>query len=336
MFNNATAVTFWRTAMTLLMMFFAVGSFSKTREYVGSQESFEAKYDEKILHKNVYLTGERNLVVLNSLGRSNMVPLAYNNIVKHFPGWDCIVMVYADDAQLSDSSLEIFNANNRCTVQRMVGLKWGEFLRMIPPPLTRQYANLAIVLDDVFAPFIGPHAVKVPKLLDNMKKYNLGVISPAIIGSAWSSMKARETGCLYKADLVEIFFTIYSREAWNCMQGFNLHTNKGGWCCDLCFEKYCGVEFSQAVDHSMQAYHMKRKKSKLAIKAPPLDSDYYMQAASTSENITLSELVTGTKGITTGLVAKNVFYKNPGNKDMCAVLDCPTKGRNRLEILECK
>jgi hypothetical protein len=47
---------------------------------------------------------------------------------------------------------------------------------------------ITIVLDDNFIPDRGPHAVNADVMIDNMKSYEIQVISPAVVGDSHNSI----------------------------------------------------------------------------------------------------------------------------------------------------
>ena len=64
------------------------------------------------------------------------------------------------------------------------------------------YDHVALVLDDMFIPDQGLHAVDVDKMIENMAKYDIQVMSPGIVRGTWKSINnAEKEGSTYHAVL---------------------------------------------------------------------------------------------------------------------------------------
>lgn len=173
--------------------------------------------------------GPRNLVVFNSVGRSSTLHHVAHSLATHFSDraeWQCVAMVWSGHAALK-MALRATSSHRAaplaCVLQVSTGARWGEFLHSLTSAVVAPFEHVAVLLDDLFAPGSGPFAISVPRLLEAMHTHQLGAISPAIIGAHAKPM-LRLTGgtrgaraCLRHVDGIEIFFAIYTREAWSCM-----------------------------------------------------------------------------------------------------------------------
>lgn len=175
-------------------------------------------------------------------------------------------MVYVDEMAQPRSGIEHSLLGTGCTVQRWPEGKWGQYMQMLPPVLLEGYTHVAVVLDDVFIP---PQPFSVPDLLWMMGTYDLGVLSPVIIGghhkSSWTGIEnrtqlrgKRRRKCLFLVQGVEIYATIFTVAAWSCMYSMLDYANPGGCGIDYCMYKRCPA-VRIGVDRRMVAYHLHEK-----------------------------------------------------------------------------
>lgn len=215
----------------------------------------------------------RNLVVVNSVGRSASAHLVARNLQAHFSGgsWQCVAMVWANIALFKQVLHPI-----RCKLYVSPRARWGQFLALLTPALVRPYEHIAILLDDVFVPSSGPYSVSVEHLLRSVRKHSLGGISPAVFGAHPKPMLPLKTGCLRQVRAIETFFTVYTRDAWLCMATILDTRNVGGCGYDFCFANMC-PQFRLAVDDRSAVHHMER--------SPP--ERYIMRALSPEDKASL-------------------------------------------------
>lgn len=113
-------------------------------------------------------------MVFNAIGiESNLILVehARRNIFSKGE-WDCISFMYAgeDDIDNDAKYLLLLKDDLGCSISRVPGLYWGDFLHFISPTLTSNYNYISIVLDDVFIPHSGEHKVDVNEVIAKMKE----------------------------------------------------------------------------------------------------------------------------------------------------------------------
>ena len=185
--------------------------------------------------------GPRNLVVFNSVGRESTRHNVAHSLATHFSDpteWQCVAMVWGGHAALK---MALRAASLRqaaplaCVLHVSTGARWGDFLHLLTSALVAPFEHVAILLDDVFAPGSGPFAISIPRLLETMHIHQLGGISPAIFGAHAKPMlrltgDKRTRACVRHVDGIEIFFSIYTREAWSCMAEALFDARNAGGC----------------------------------------------------------------------------------------------------------
>ena len=205
----------------------------------------------------------KNLVVFNAIGRkSNLILIehARRNVFSQ-DDWDCIAFMYADEDRIENDAkyLQLLKDNLGCSISRMPGLYWGDFLHFISPTLTSNYNYISIVLDDVFIPLSGDHKVDVNEMLARMKENGIDVFSPCVINDTFESLrKAQRRGleeCIGEVDYIEIYFKLFTRDAWVCFFNMLHYSGKRGWFYDVLFKDFC-PNLTLAQDFSMWAWHM--------------------------------------------------------------------------------
>ena len=237
----------------------------------------------------------KNLVVFNAIGRkSNLILIehARRNVFSQ-DAWDCIAFMYADEDHIENDAkyLQSLKDDLGCSISRMPGLHWGDFLHFISPTLTSNYDYISIVLDDVFIPHSGEHNVDVHEMIVKMKENGIDVFSPCVINDTFESLKkAQRKGfeeCIGEVDYIEIYVKLFTREAWVCFFNMLHYSGKRGWFYDVLFKDFC-PNLTLAQDFSMWAWHMdktlmylpvsednRRKKSSWKFESILNDSEYY-------------------------------------------------------------
>lgn len=228
--------------------------------------SGETSHHERRGSQNHYL------VVFNALGRpSNLVLVEYarRNI---FPShtWDCVAFMFAPEYMIPDSNVHLRTLIDElgCTIPRTPGIFWGHFLQYLLPTFTSKYDYIAIVLDDIFMPDRGENAVNATKLIESMQKFDIDVITPAILGDTYNSIALSQSkrleNCIVERRFIETFVQIFSSHAWECFYKMLHHEGGRGWCYDFCFKKKC-PHLRLGQDLSMKGWHMDRKITSLPI-----------------------------------------------------------------------
>jgi len=202
----------------------------------------------------------KNLVAFTALGTPEAVNTVVHNAEKHFAddSWECIVFVYANETVLSDLALHRITSQKApyCSITRLPGTKWSQFLLSLSPAVTSGFDHIAVVLDDVLAPASGKNAIHVPRLLDSMQRFNFSTISPSVHFNNWQAMSYLERECITEVNIVETFFQIFTNEMWRCFWNLLRHDNPHGYCLDLVLQQACGSLGMFGVDESMAAYHL--------------------------------------------------------------------------------
>ena len=109
----------------------------------------------------------KNLVVFNALGKINNLPLVEHSRRTIFQPdkWDCVAFMFAKEDRIPNNDTHIKQLRDElgCTITRTPGVMWGNFLQYISPTFVSNYDHVALVLDDMFIPDQGLHAVDVEK-----------------------------------------------------------------------------------------------------------------------------------------------------------------------------
>ena len=196
-----------------------------------------------------------NLLFVNSVGPdASRLKNVEENVRRFARGtWECVVAVYATAAELPLERLEAIA--EVCHVHRTPGRRWGSFLLALTPTMVQHFDKVAVLLDDV----VLPRETPVESMLREMDAHGVDVYSPAIDGGSnryfASSRNASKQRCLLATRGIEVFFSIYRREAWTCYYVRLLNAaNEGGCGYDLCLHQAC-PHLNLAVDHRITAVH---------------------------------------------------------------------------------
>ena len=196
-----------------------------------------------------------NLLFVNSVGPdASRLKNVEENVRRFARGtWECVVAVYATAAELPLERLEAIA--EVCHVHRTPRQRWGSFLLALTPTMVQHFDKVAVLLDDV----VLPRETPVESMLREMDAHGVDVYSPAIDGGSnryfASSRNASKQRCLLATRGIEVFFSIYRREAWTCYYVRLLNAaNKGGCGYDLCLHQAC-PHLNLAVDHRITAVH---------------------------------------------------------------------------------
>ena len=150
--------------------------------------------------------------------------------------------------------------NNYCSIQRFPGLRWSHYLSFLQPVLLKGYDHVAILLDDIYLP---KKEVDVLSLLQSIKTYNLASISPSIQEGHQPSIRPQAanspiSNCLADVELIEVFFQIFTMNAWECFHRPLHYSSGGGAPYDVCYAKKCQSHGLNAIDYRMKGYHLER------------------------------------------------------------------------------
>ena len=294
-----------------------------TRLKADPRSSLRSRREERQHVKN-------GLVVVNAIGRRELLPMIAHNINSHFKEavvgnnvfrWHCIAFTYVTEDDIPADDPALITIAGLCEVMRFPGTNWGTFLRFLSPPLVGMYDHIMLLLDDMFLPSGGPHAVNIPDMLHSMYKHDLTTIQPDIQGhGGWSQVnnkpEAWNNSCLAKVDgPIELFAQVFSAAGWQCFSRMLHHSNSVGWCLDTCYPLKCpGI--AQSIDYRMQAYHIARA-----------HVPEHAHPDKTREEVGLPPH---------GLTARRVSTK--GSKVLCETLKCPRPRAQRVPTktqLEC-
>ena len=78
------------------------------------------------------------------------------------------------------------------TITQTPGVMWGNFLHYIFPTFMSNYEHISLVLYGMIIPDQGLHEVDVDKMIKNMAKYDIQVMSPGIVRGTWKSINNAE------------------------------------------------------------------------------------------------------------------------------------------------
>lgn len=202
---------------------------------------------------------QRSLVVFSAVGRPTSVPLVAYNARQHFPAeeWDCIVLAYA----LEDSLKEALPPH--CVVELHAGFHFGDFINhlVVEQAVEGQvrYQYVALILDDVL---LDARTFSVDAVRRFMRRHRLAVASPALdgVGQRWGSLSANEVWRGRREDfaaerpqslrsrrraegrivnVVEIFATFYTADAWGCLSELFWEGNHFFHGYDSCYYPHC-------------------------------------------------------------------------------------------------
>ena len=255
----------------------------------------------------------RNLLLVDSVGScEKRLRTVEANVKMHFKGrdWDCIVAVYADDTTMPRSRLEALS--EVCTIFR-APLEWGAFLTTLTPSVVQHYDRVAVLLDDADL-----NRVRVASLIAEMAAKNVDVISPAVVGAHHhgamimnvSAPNARR--CLRETHFIEIYFTIFTRDAWGCFYTRLLQDfNPGGCGYDVCLHQACPM-LRFAVDYRHVAAHREPAECNLHTPGQKLNRAATKEGALESKGRRLSGQ-TGNTCTYSFFIAKCGHVPNPPN-----------------------
>ncbi len=208
-----------------------------------------------------------NLVVYNALGHHHNLALVEHsrrNIFKP-KKWDCVAFlsgVGGDKIPDDEEFLVTLRDELGCSISRpngVVAWDWGTFLQFITPTFVSNYDYVALVLDDVFIPDRGNRAIDPKKMIQDMEKYGIDVMSPSILGDSHGlrqvAIDEGVDGCLMEVDMIDSFVQLFTRDAWECFFNMLAFTDGKGWCYDTCFQSQC-PDFKMAQNFQMRAMHM--------------------------------------------------------------------------------
>lgn len=214
-----------------------------------------------------------NLVVFDAVGKKNNLALIEHSRRTAFKQdeWDCVIFMYAVEDKIANENEHLKNLQKElgCSVPRMPGVAWGDFLQFLTPTFVDNYDYIALVLDDMFIPDQGDHPFDAAKLIEQMKENNIDIISPAVIADTWNFWeRAANNGwdeCLVEIDFIETFVQFFSRDAWGCYYNMLHYSGRRGFCYDVCLKEQC-PDLKMAQDNSQFVWHLDAKKQ---IQIPP-------------------------------------------------------------------
>jgi hypothetical protein len=217
------------------------------------------------IQENLIQHSDKKLVVFNALGKVHnlvLVEHARRNVFQP-DEWECVAFMFAKENRIPDENEHFRRLQDdlQCIIPRTPGIHWGDFLQFMIPLFTSKFDYIALVLDDIFMPIQGKNAVSATKLIERMKKYDIDVIQPGIVGDTrYFINRTKETNmerCIVEVPFIETYAQIFTKEAWNCYYSMLNYDGSKGWCYALCFKAQC-PKFKLAVDFSMQGWHMDR------------------------------------------------------------------------------
>jgi hypothetical protein len=164
--------------------------------------------------------------------------------------WDCLIFAYGA------VNLTLYTRLH-CNIVWRVSESWGQFLDMLHPSTIKQYTHILLQLDD-----ISWENFSADKLVNTMQDANLA--SPVIHGSQYRFMYKQSL----RIPFIEIFTTIFTREAWTCFWKM-IHTlNKIlkkkslGFGYDICLPAHC-PQLKYFVDYTQEVKHHSARHKKL-------------------------------------------------------------------------
>ena len=142
------------------------------------------------------------------------------------------------------------------------GLRWSHYLSFLQPTLLKdKYDHVAILLDDIYLP---KKDINLLLLLQSIQKHKLSSISPSIHGAHQSSTQSKAaantaiSNCLADVELIEVFFQIFTINAWECFHKPLHYSSGGGAPYDVCYAKKCKDLGVNAVDYRQVGYHLEK------------------------------------------------------------------------------
>jgi len=206
-----------------------------------------------------------NLVIFNAVGKTSNLELVKHSRKTSFikDEWDCVVFMYAFEDSIPEDHeiLKALRDELDCSIPRMPGVMWGNFLQFITPTFADNYDYVALILDDVFLPDRGDHKVDPGKLIEEMKANKIAVMSPGIVSDTYKfSDIARAQGLhedIVEVQFIETYVQFFTRESWSCFYNMLHYSGSRGWCYDMCLKQKC-PEARLGIDFSMRALHIDR------------------------------------------------------------------------------
>lgn len=194
------------------------------------------------------------MAVVNAYGRTSTTNLVIHNLCTHFGGWAHVIMAYANvDVLVAALENDQAFATSNATVFQWLNAKWGTFLHLITPTRTVHFEHVALLLDDVMLPVMsGPY---VPQMLCMMSRYGIGHLQPQVEGATHKSQFSTMYHDLRRVRGVEVFFTVFTREAWSCFASMFRKWNHGGCGYDLLFHTMC-PNVVMAIDYNRVLFHL--------------------------------------------------------------------------------
>ncbi len=284
---------------------------------------FTRKGANEVLRQVLERSTANNLVVYNALGkRHNLALVEHSRRTAFKPDeWDCVGFMFAKEDRIPDDDPHLRRLIDElgCAIPRTPGLFWGDFLQFITPTFVANYDYIALHLDDIFIPDQGPNKFNSTKFLDTMKKHDIDIMQPGMIGGSRNPLNTAHDkgldGCVTEVNLIETYVEVFTRDAWECYFKMLHYTGSRGWCYDICIRTHC-PDFRQAFDLSMLAWHMDRKLVELP-----------------------QDLIAGT-GLEEWAPEPKILengYQEKGGGEICVKLKCPgiPKEEFTMEKIEC-
>ena len=191
----------------------------------------------------------RGVVVVAALSGHTNGPQLLSNLERFaVDSWSCVAVSW--DARAPRLP--------RCSTLTRIGYKWASLINV-----TRQYVlheqatHIFLLLDDVLL----PRSFDVGDLLRYAEEHQLSYVSPAVKGATWAFMQ----NATFSAPFIEIYATLYVRQAWDCFMGLLddewLHEEREavGWGYDLCMTTTCG-QHRWGVMHTQRVTHLDTRK----------------------------------------------------------------------------
>ena len=231
---------------------------------------FTRKGANEVLRQVLERSTANNLVVYNALGkRHNLALVEHSRRTAFKPDeWDCVGFMFAKEDRIPDDDPHLRRLIDElgCAIPRTPGLFWGDFLQFITPTFVANYDYIALHLDDIFIPDQGPNKFNSTEFLDTMKKHDIGIMQPGMIGDSRQILHTAKDrgldGCVAEVNLIETYVEVFTRDAWECYSKLLHYTGSRGWCYDVCLQSQC-PDFRQAYDFRFRAWHMDREVVKL-------------------------------------------------------------------------
>jgi hypothetical protein len=181
------------------------------------------------------------LIVVPGLGDAQRIPNVERSLQKLHAstqkgghGFGCRVFVWNADI-LAETRDRL--ALTGCDVQLSVGM-WTHHMSRVPSLADTNYTHVAVLMDDVDVT-----GVELGDFLALMDWSGFGVASPAFDDPIYPSMRARYNCFFHRTDFINIFFAVFTRDAWVCWQDSLIDTDRNplGWGMDATLHRVCNV-----------------------------------------------------------------------------------------------